>query len=162
MTEKEVIEAYITKGGEIFYMNLDVVSKRWGYADDLSRILDAFVNAYDLAVIGIIEIPGAARARLWGWRAPPNEEEEREILSIADADLAVGEKLAKLYDAIKKVLQRYEREDPDLGTLSEFSILCVYDGWDMFVYVVRTKKQRIHTRLYWKLRREGTDIHSVL
>jgi hypothetical protein len=137
--------------GKIVVLDLSGIAKHWGYPRDLTAVLDGFLLAFDLSFIGSIEFPGAGNAKLWAWRAPPNDEEAREILSIADADLPTEEKLAKLYEAIKKVLERYEREDPDLVGLSDFCLLYAYDGYDAFVYVVRTEKQRVRSRLLRKM-----------
>jgi len=151
-------EVKISVRDKIATIDLTELAKYWGYPQDLTAILDGFLYAFDLAFFGAIELPGAGRAKLWAWRAPPNEDEERKILEIADADLPPEEKLEKLYDAIKSVLERYEREDPDLVGLSDFCLLYVHDGWDAFAYVVRTGKQRVRSRLLRKERqvREAT------
>jgi hypothetical protein len=148
------VKIKITKEeGKIVVVDLSSVAKWWGFPRDLTALLDGFVYAYDLSFLGAIELPGAGSAKLWAWRAPPSGEEAREILSIADADdLTEEERLAKLYEAIEKVLQRYEKEDPDLAGLSDFCLVYVFDGYDAFVYVVRTEKQRVRSRLLRKER----------
>jgi len=136
--------------GKIVVVDLSSVAKWWGYPRDVSAISDGFLAAYDLSFLGAIEFPGAGEAKLWAWRAPPSEDEMRKILEIADAELPLEEKLEKLYEAVKNVLQRYESEDPDLIGLSDFCLLYVTDGWDAYAYVVRTEKQRARSRLLRK------------
>jgi hypothetical protein len=156
--EAVVVDAKIKEEGKIVILDLSDLAKHWGYPRDLTGVLDGFLHAFDLAFFGAVELPGAGKAKLWAWRAAPSDEEAREILAIADADLPTEEKLAKLYEAIKKVLERHEREDPDLIGLSDFCLLYATDGWDAFAYVVRTEKQRVRSRLLRKERqvREAT------
>jgi hypothetical protein len=157
MSEKIARAKAVAEGeeGKIVVVDLSSVAKWWGYPADLTGILDGFVDAYELSFIGAVEFPGAGEAKLWAWRAPPSEVEKRKILEIADAELPLEEKLEKLYEAVKNVLQRYESEDPDLIGLSDFCLLYVTDGWDGFAYAVRTEKQRVRARLLMKARREG-------